>query len=93
MYFGVRRQDGSARFIRHWLDVDEITVVIVHDEHVGISAGGRLDEPPGEVVENLTRWRGTIGVDVVLARDRRRGDGWREVSVVGRERGVDGGRG
>jgi hypothetical protein len=69
-----------------------MTVVVVHDEHVGVSAGGRLDEPPGEVGENLTRWRGTIGVDVASMSGRRRGDGWREVGVVGRECGVDGGQ-
>ena len=46
-------EDGGARFVGHWLDVDEIAIVVVDYEHVGVAARGWLDEAAGEVAKDL----------------------------------------
>ena len=94
-------EDFGASLRFHGLDVDEVAVIVVDDQHVAVAVGGGLDEATSEVGEDLTGRRCEVGVDVVSAESGRRcgrrmkiggdvgvGGGRRDGSGVG---GVDGG--
>ena len=77
-------KDGGAGFVGHRLDVDEITIVIVDDEHVGVAARRWVDKAAGEIAKDLAGGGGEVGVDVMCAHGRRRrADGKEVVEVVG----------
>jgi hypothetical protein len=60
-------EDFGPSLVFHGLDVDEIAVVFVYDEHVAVAVRGWLDEAPGEVGEDLPSGSGEVGVDVTGA--------------------------
>ena len=58
-------EDFGAGFAGHGFHVNEIAVVVVDDQHVGVAGDGWLNEASGEVGEKFSSVGGEIGVDEV----------------------------
>jgi hypothetical protein len=66
----VRRKDLGTGFALHQLDVNGIAVVIVEDEHVGVSSAGRSEKTAWLVSVDLSSDALMGGKDVVRASNR-----------------------
>ena len=76
-------EDFGPSLVLHRLDMYEVTVVLVDDEHVAVAHRRRLNEAAGEVGEDLAGGGGEVGVEVVGACCGWRWVGGVRVGVVG----------
>jgi len=58
-------EDGRTFLVWHGFDVDEVAVVIVEDEHVGVATGGRVEEASSLVGEDLAGDVGEVDIEVI----------------------------
>ena len=56
-------EDVGAGFACHGFDVDEVAVVVIDYQHVGVAGDGGLNESAGQVGEDFPGVGGEVGVD------------------------------